>query len=256
MDPYLEQHWGDVHTSLMVYIRNQFNAQLPDELQARVEESTGIQIEEERQKTVYPDVRIVEDQPTELPGGGGTAIATEPIVIAKPIIIQIEPRTQRTVEIVDISSGDRVVTAIEVLSPGNKIGRASRDAYQVKQKAYLQAGVNLVELDLVSQGAHIVAIPEELLPTKYRDRYMASVRRAIEPLQAEFYPMPIREALPDVSIPLRPADKDIRLGTQQLIDQCYQDGRYWRTDYTRQLPPEFLERDAAWVKELLSDYSR
>ena len=30
MDPYLEQHWGDVHTRLMFYISNQINAQLPD----------------------------------------------------------------------------------------------------------------------------------------------------------------------------------------------------------------------------------
>ena len=36
MDPYLESYWGDVHTRLMVYASNQINAQLPDELQARV----------------------------------------------------------------------------------------------------------------------------------------------------------------------------------------------------------------------------
>jgi hypothetical protein len=39
MDPYLEQHWGDVHASLIVYMRDQINEQLPADLQARVEES-------------------------------------------------------------------------------------------------------------------------------------------------------------------------------------------------------------------------
>lgn len=63
-------HLGDVHTSLMVYIRNQINVQLPDELQARVEESTAIQIEDETRKTIFPDVRIVEDQPYQPSGDG------------------------------------------------------------------------------------------------------------------------------------------------------------------------------------------
>ena len=29
MDPYLEQHWGDVHTSLVIYARNQLQKVLP-----------------------------------------------------------------------------------------------------------------------------------------------------------------------------------------------------------------------------------
>jgi len=51
MDPSLEQHWGDVHTRLMLYINDQINAQLPDELQARVDESTAVQIADKRQRT-------------------------------------------------------------------------------------------------------------------------------------------------------------------------------------------------------------
>ena len=39
MDPYLEPFWGDVHSSLIVYFRDQINDQLPADLQARVEES-------------------------------------------------------------------------------------------------------------------------------------------------------------------------------------------------------------------------
>ena len=47
MDPYLESHWGDLHTTLMVYARNQLNAQLPDDLQARVEESLAVMEDDE-----------------------------------------------------------------------------------------------------------------------------------------------------------------------------------------------------------------
>ena len=38
MDPYLEQHWGDVHSSLVIYARNQLQKVLPRDLRARVEE--------------------------------------------------------------------------------------------------------------------------------------------------------------------------------------------------------------------------
>lgn len=53
MDPYLEQYWGDVHTTLMVYARNQINESLPDDLQARVEESLSVETDEGFHRTVY-----------------------------------------------------------------------------------------------------------------------------------------------------------------------------------------------------------
>ncbi len=258
MDPYLEQHWGDIHTRLMVYISNQINAQLPDELQARVEESTAIQIEDEARRVVYPDVRIVEDQPFQSFGDGGVAVATETTTTAMPIIIKIEveSRTQRTVEIVDISSNNRVVTAIEVLSPGNKIGQDSRLAYIRKRAAYLESGVNLVEIDLVRDGEHIAAIPLSLLPKQYWDQYLTCVQRATKPSQIELYPMPLHQPLPDIAIPLRRTDKDVLLQIQVLIDQCYQDGRYWRTDYSQALRPRLSELDGGWASALLANLAQ
>lgn len=249
MDPYLELHWGDVHTRLMVYVSNQINSQLPDELQARVEESTAIQIEDDTRRTVFPDVRVVEDRSPEPSGGGGVAVATEALVAAKPIIIkvEIEPRTRRVVEIVDISSDDRVVTAIEVLSPSNKEGAQNRQAYKQKRDAYIDARVNLVEIDLVRQGAHSLAIPEQFVPPQHRNQYMTCVHRTNKPFQYEIYPMPLRQRLPDVSIPLRRGDNDVLLQTQTLIDQCYQDGRYWRTDYSSPLCPVFSDEDVLWI---------
>ena len=36
MDPFLESHWRDVHTSMMTYIRDQIQDQLPPDLVAPV----------------------------------------------------------------------------------------------------------------------------------------------------------------------------------------------------------------------------
>ncbi len=54
MDPYLEQFWGDVDTSFLVYARNQLNAELPDDLQARVGESVAVEIDERFSHTSTP----------------------------------------------------------------------------------------------------------------------------------------------------------------------------------------------------------
>ena len=45
-----------------------------------------------------------------------------------------------------------VVTAIEVLNPSNKVPGPARQGYKSKQRDYLAARVNLVEIDLVRSG--------------------------------------------------------------------------------------------------------
>ena len=84
---------------------------------------------------------------------------------------------------------------------------------------------------------------------------MTCVQRAIEPVQFELYPIPLREPLPSIGIPLRRTDNDVLLQIQSLIDQCYQDGRYWRTDYSRPLRPRLPDQDASWVETLLAKLS-
>ena len=94
MDPYLEAHWGDVHTTLMVYARNQLNEQLPGDLAARVGESEA-----------EPDLARLED----------------------------EAQTLRHIEIIDTASGGQVITAIQFLSPVNKVSSRGQVRYVHKQ---------------------------------------------------------------------------------------------------------------------------
>ena len=142
MDPYLEQFWGDVHSSLIVYFRDQINDQLPGDLQARVEE--GLMVDtEDYSRRVYPDVHVAERPEQSFPAGlalSNTAVA-EPCVVALPS----ELRTERHIEIIDRNSGNRVVTAIELLSPANKCKGPAREAYLRKQSEYIDGGVNLVD---------------------------------------------------------------------------------------------------------------
>jgi len=254
MDPYLEAHWGDVHTRLMVYASNQLNAQLPDDLQARVEEGVAITAEDETSHTVYPDVGVVE-QP-DVPGRGNSRSGTvADVALAEPHVVPLdeEPRTLRHLKIVDTSDAGRLITVIEVLSPANKVGSTGPLTYVRKQRECLDARVNLVEIDLIRTGGFVLAVPEDRVPAACRTPYLICIRRATRPGEAELYPIPLREALPNVPVPLRPADRDVALQLQPLLDACYQDGRYERLDYRAEPVPRLGEADAQWADGLLRE---
>lgn len=248
MDPYLEQFWGDVHSSLIVYFRDQINDQLPGDLQARVEESLMVDTDGYSRR-IYPDVDVAERPAMSFPAGltsSNTAVA-EPCVVALPS----ELRTERHIEIIDRNSGNRVVTAIELLSPANKCKGPGRDAYLRKQEEYIGGGVNLVEIDLIRQGSFVVAIPEVLVPRHCRTPYIICIRRANRRTEAELIRVPLQESLPNIAIPLRPTDADIVLQLQPLLDECYRRGRYASLDYTRSLTPQFDGAEQSWMNELL-----
>jgi len=254
MDPYLEAHWGDIHTRFMVYASNQLNAQLPDDLQAHVEESLAVIEDGETKRTVYSDVRVVEDSGmSAAESAAATAIST--VDLAKPYVVKLqdEPATLRHLEIVDTRGGGRLVTAIEILSPTNKVGSTGQLTYIGKQHEYLDAKVNLVEIDLIRAGNFVLAIPEDRLPSVCRAAYMICIRRAARPGEAELYPVPLRQPLPNIPVPLRPTDKDVVLQLQPLLDDCYRDGRYDRIDYRAEPAPRLGEADARWADSILRE---
>src|SRR5437867_3491489 len=159
MDPWLESRWRSVHAHLIIYICNQIQRQLPEPLVARPEEDVLVDIEEQKPQRVRPDAHVVEE-PSEAEGGGVATVAP-PITVARPILVHVpEPEVDRRVEIIDLTSGERVVTAIEVLSPSNKQPGPARDAYRAKQRDFIWAGVNLVEIDLVRKGYWTFSLQE------------------------------------------------------------------------------------------------
>ena len=251
MNPFLEQRWGDFHTSFNVAMRDALNRGLPGDLEARVEESVTVDYDDEH-RTIYPDAFIIEDSGRM--GGGGTAVATESVVaVSEPIVVAFrdEPRTERHIEILDRSTGGRVITAIELISPWNKtlVGRA---AYYQKQTEFVTARVNLVELDLIRGGLFVLAMPEGKLPRKCRTPYLINVRRATHPEKAFLYPASFSQPLPNIRIPLRPTDTDVVLQLQPLLDECFERGRY-RLHYAVPLNPPLSPEDTAWMRQRLQE---
>lgn len=250
MDPYLENHWLDVHHRLVTYACDQLQAFLPRDLLARVEERVMVEPDDSPARGIHPDVRVVEQPaPARASGGGGAAVAEE---IEAPALIELddEPITEGFIKITNTKS-EKVITVIEVLSLTNKLPGEGQRLYQQKQQELNAGGVSLVEIDLLRSGEHVLNVPKRLIPRRYRTPYRVCVRRGWRPRRVEFYRAPIEKRLPKIQIPLRETDQDVPLDLQALIELCYRNGRYDRTDYTVEPDPPFDSATAAWAIELL-----
>jgi hypothetical protein len=249
MDPYLEGRWGDVHTRLTLYACDAINPQLPQDLVARVEEYLALEIENGGDRRgYYPDVRVAEEDANAV----ATAVAAPSSTVTQPYLVPIdlEPPTQRAIQILD--RGDRVITAIEFLSPGNKTGDEAIRAYRKKQRDFLDAGVSVVEIDLLREGSYVLLPSQLALPSECRGPYLVSVVRGWRRGQAEVYRASFQDRLPTISIPLRPSDGDVVLDLQALVERCYETGRYSRSiDYRKDPRPPLRSDDAALCDELL-----
>jgi len=254
MDPFLENAWSDVHTSLATYTRNQLQPQLPAELRARVEEYVVLEADDEPVVRFRPDARVSESDRFSAPHDSTVPANSSVAVIeaAEPIVVPLESEapTARSVSIVK-RDGGRVVTSIEFLSPHNKLTERAREQFRRKQEVLLAGGVNLVEIDLVRAGGWALSVREPARPQPWSSPYRVCVVRAERSFQAECYSLPLRERLPGIRIPLRPDDRDVTLDLQALIDQAWFDGGYDRTNYDREPMPSFDPHDAAWIRECI-----
>ena len=244
MDPYLEKFWHGVHHRLCTYACDALQPQVQPALRAEIDERFVVEVVARRDHPVYPDVSITEQEPWRMREEGGV-LEVEPLVVYDD-----EVATEGFILIKESGTGGRLVTAIEFLSPTNKLPGKGQDKYLQKQEEYIEGGVNLVEIDLVRRGEHIIT-GYDLIPDSHRTTYQACVRRANK-ASTEVYPLPLRQALPVIRIPLRKGDADAKLNLQALLEQAYRNGAYGSSiDYTQPPDPPLDAADAAWAAELL-----
>ena len=258
MDPYLEQFWRDVHHRLVTYACDQLQPQLPRELRARMEERVFVTGEEGLIGYRIPDAYVVE-YPRRSSAGGAAAVAVAPDVdLAEPFTVELTEvqLTETYIEIIDAGSGNRVVSAIEFLSPTNKLPGEGREQYLKKRDECRRARVPLVEIDLTRQGRRRDVLPLRSIPAQHQTTYLVCVERYRPRHRLEYYPIALSSRLPAIRIPLRPQDQDVILRLQPLIEQAYENGRYGDLDYTRQLDPPLDADEAAWAAQRLESQGR
>jgi hypothetical protein len=263
MDPYLERQdlWPDFHNRFAGEISVQLNRSMPPGYFAKTECRFELDIvfEDEdapRRQQKVADVGMTHESE------GGVAVAIETRREISPAIkvrVALEPARIPFVEIYE-SSGRQLVTVIEILSPANKLPGRNRDAYRDKQDKVLRTYANLVEIDLLRDGEHVLpnsTLEHEIAHIQPPPTYLVLVSEAAwrdeKSLGYSIYPFGLRDPLPCVGIPLKPMEPSVPLDLQYVFNRVYDTGPYRRgaVRYTEPLSPPLSVDDAAWTQGLL-----
>lgn len=265
MDPYLEspQFWRGVHQSLITYLSGALNAQLPPGYAAKIDERVYIgRADSDPDEVIYPDVAVSRPLspvtgvlPARFGGATTSVLDTKPVTEPETVIARPQTVSEIFIEVLRVRPPREIVTIIEVLSPSNKIqGSAGRESYITKQQQTLQSETNLLEIDLLRQGAHTVAPPAVAVRRFGAWNYLVSLHRPAHRYAYDFWRISLRSPLPGIRIPLAPGDVDVIVDLQTAFTQVYDTGPFPRVlDYTQPPDVPLTEEDAAWADTLLRD---
>lgn len=202
----------------------------------------------EPDRPVYPDVAVLNKSKRADEGQVAVLDVDEPVHIRQADIESREPY----IEIYD-SRGHRLITGIEFVSPSNKSDSRGRELYQRKQAELRDAGVHLVEIDLIRRGPHILDVPQVALENLARWDYLVNLCRRRSD-DHEVYPIRIRNPLPRIRIPLKNDESDVALDLQAAFNRAWEEGPFLeRIDYNTNPPTPLAEDDADWADELLRE---
>lgn len=259
MNPWLEhpQLWSGVHSALIVYIRDQLNPSLRPRYVAAIEERVFVEGPDRR---IVPDVWIRKSgrstPVSDIVDDGGVAVAVQVDVDDEPLVIEAPELEihESYIEILDLHANKRLVTVIEVVSPTNKAPGPGRNSYLSKQAEILGSPVNLVEIDLLRAGQHVMAVPEVLARDRCDYDYLACVNRSAERRNRfELWPRKLPQRLPRLRIPLTDGDPDVRLDLQIEIQKLIDLGGYDdRIDYGQPCVPPLTAAGQAWANERIA----
>lgn len=248
MDPYLEQYWRDVHQRLCIYSADSLQPQIRPSLLARVDERLVVETDSGR-RSINPDVRIFQQRPDR----AGIDIESS-VGVAEPLLItqRDDPVYEGFVQIIDPAAGGALVTVIEFLSITNKRSKLGIDDYRSKQFEATEAGVSVVEIDLLRAGEWVRQVEEAQIPPDKRSPYRVCVQRGWKPGQFSYYHFPIREPLLKLPIPLREGEREALLDLQEIIERVYENGAYESINYNLPPLPAFDEPTEKWARELIA----
>jgi hypothetical protein len=210
--------WDTLHSGWATNVTEALNTQwLPPEFVAKEHTRSGGRLEID--VATYEQAHGPALGVSGGPNGGGTTTATMPRVYAPPQAILTMPGVfpdDFEVRVFSTRGGNRLVAAIELISPGNKDRSDERRAFAAKCAAYLQQGVSLVIVDVVTERRanlhnEIIRVMdgrEEYLMPATTNLYAIAYRPVLRNgnVEIDLWPMPlsIGETLP--TMPLRLLD--------------------------------------------------
>jgi hypothetical protein len=136
------RHWDSFHGAWAEAIAQQLNQDLlPERYYAEARVKLGGRVE--------IDVATFDEKP-ELPGQGGVAVWAPPRPVAT-VPLDFGELDLFEVQVLTDDEGPRLVAAIELVSPANKDRPSNRQMFAVKCASYLQDGVSVMIVDVVTE---------------------------------------------------------------------------------------------------------
>jgi Protein of unknown function (DUF4058)/Protein of unknown function (DUF2934) len=159
-------------------------------------------------------------------------------------------RQETYVEIVERSDG-KLITLLDVVSPGNKTTAPGRMAYLETRRQAKSQGASIVEIDLVLQGSPMLDYSRDGLPDW---DYAVTVTRATQPDRFEIYTSTLEKKLPRFRLPLASDARDTVVDLQTLFARTYDQGNFAsRIDYQRDPLVPLSAEESQWLRSLLQE---
>jgi len=242
MDPWLERPdlWPDVHNRLIAALGDSLGPRLRPRYFVALEERVYLEEAQGLALVGRPDLAVV---------GSRRDIGGE--VRAASAVVEVEVPVgdrQRETYLEVRSAGDgEVVTVLEVLSPSNKRAGEGRRLYLQKRSTVLSTLTSLVEIDLLRGGDRMPVFGDPP-PSDYAILISRSWQRP----RAHLLPFSLREAVPELPVPLRKGEDEPTIDLGLVLGGLYDRASYdLRVDYRRAPDPPLRPEDAAWAETRL-----
>ena len=257
MDPFMERRWNGIRLALTIYAADQLNLQFTGTgLRAELQQRLIDECHAERFRSSRPVISVLNISQSDVISdvGIGSSNASNATTLPRPLrLVDDEPTTQNFIEIRNYRGNGEVVTIIEFVSPTNKRPGDGRKQFLQKRKEAFRARVNFVEIDLTRGGRRRLPGPVASFVPALEATYLAVVRRFNPERHWEVYPMPLRDPLGPLALPLRKGDADAVLPLQPLVDRAHAAAAFEPFDYAGTLRPPLKPDDADWAKQLLAE---
>jgi hypothetical protein len=206
------RHWESFHAAWATEIMRTLNRKvLPPGCFAEAQVHVGSRVE--------IDVATFEQEQALSTGrtdgnGGGVAVDTWAPPVASLVMPAIFP-DEIEIQVIRTSGGATLVAAIELISPGNKDRPEARRAFTAKCASYLQQGIGLVIVDIVTERQ--ANLHDELIqfldqprnfefeekPGLYSVAYRPARREAGDRIEMWLAPLTLGQPLPILPLALR-----------------------------------------------------
>jgi hypothetical protein len=247
MNPYIERAsvGHDFHERWIPLVAELIGAQVLPRYFVRIDEHMYIhELSAEERRFIGRGGILV---PALAPSGATTAVAAGPVLEA-PAEVGVPAVDVETHSFLEVRDRDnhQLVTVVELLSPTNKYAGPDREQYLAKARQLLRNWVHFVEIDLLRGGPRMpwLDMPE--------CDYCVVVSRFEErSKKAGFWPIRLRDRLPEIPIPLRRGDTDARLDLQQVLHRIYDAAGYAYYIYSGPPEPLLSAEDTTWAQQFL-----